>query len=833
MKEFQESTSSAGAANRFDFLVALDDATRPLIDASQITLAAATQLGRYLHVNRCAYADVESDEDTFNLTGNYTDAVQSIVGRYTFTQFGAECLRLMRAGEPYVVEDSHSDPRTVEVRESYRMTEIRSVICVPLLKSGRFVAAMAVHQKTPRQWLPAEIELVQLVASRCWESIERARVARQLRDARDRLQAALSAGEIATWVWHMDQGLIVGDSSLAALFGQQSEEITLTIDDYLQVVHPEDIAELREATQRCIDGTTDKLDADYRFILQDGSVRFMTSRGRAETDGAGRKSRMAGVLLDVTSRKRVEEELRTFDRQLKELNQTLERKVQERTEELLRSERQFAQLVEGVTDCAIYMLDREGYVSSWNTGAERIKGYTAEEIIGRHFSEFYVAEDRAAGFPARSLAAVASSGKFESEGWRVRKDGTRFWASVLIDPIYDSHRRLLGYVKITRDMTERRAMQEQLNQSQKMEAIGQLTGGVAHDFNNLLTVIIGNLDTIVRNAPEQSKLRRAAEHATRGAERAALLTQQLLAFARRQSLNPKPTDVNVLVASMSDMIGRALPESIEMRTVLTQGVWSVEVDANQLENALLNLAVNARDAMPNGGQLTIETSNFAVDAEYVRRFAEPAVGEYAVISVSDTGSGMSEDVIARAFDPFFTTKPIGQGTGLGLSQVFGFVKQSGGHVRLYSEVGAGTTARIYLPRLSSAAHADTVEPIPQLAPGDPRIRILVVDDEEDVRAYSVECLSEVGFTVYEAKDGPAALAFLAEHPEVQLLFSDVGLPGMSGRELAEQALVLRPHLRVLFTTGYARNAVFHGARLDAGVDLLAKPFTRAQLVEHV
>jgi PAS domain S-box-containing protein len=521
-------------------------------------------------------------------------------------------------------------------------------------------------------------------------------------------------------------------------------------------------------------------------------------------------------------------------RQLQQLNQTLEEKVAERTAALERSEELFQQLVTGITDCAIYMLDPMGKIVSWNPGAERIKGYTAAEVIGRHFSLFYAEEDRAQGVPQQALSTAAARGKYEAEAWRIRKDGTRFWANVLIDPIHGANGALVGFAKITRDMTERRAMQEQLHQSQKMEAIGQLTGGVAHDFNNLLTVILGNLDTIARHIPaDEARLRRAADQATRGAQRAATLTQQLLAFSRRQPLNPKPTDVNRLVTGVSELIRRTLNENIAIETVLAGGLWRIEVDAHQLESALLNLAVNSRDAMPAGGKLTIETANAHLDDEYAARFAEISPGQYVVICMSDTGSGMSSEVLRHAFDPFYTTKPIGKGTGLGLSQVFGFVKQSGGHIKLYSEVGEGTTAKIYLPRLSGEAVADEAEESITAARGHRSETILVVEDDDDVRIYSTESLRELGFSVLEACDGPSALRILEHHPEVQLLFTDVGLPGINGRQLVEEARERRPALKVLFTSGYARNAIVHQGRLDQGVELLTKPFTRAQLATRV
>jgi PAS domain S-box-containing protein len=517
-----------------------------------------------------------------------------------------------------------------------------------------------------------------------------------------------------------------------------------------------------------------------------------------------------------------------------QLNDELEQRVAERTRELSRSELQFKELVSGVVDYAIYMLDIDGHIVSWNAGAERIKGYSKSEAIGKHFSMFYTPEDREKRVPWHALTVAETLGKYEAEAWRVRKDGQRFWASVVIDAIYNEAGAVVGFAKVTRDLTERRAIEEQLRQSQKMEAIGQLTGGVAHDFNNLLTVIVGNLETIWRHAPaEDGKLRRAIDQVTRGAQRAVTLTQQLLAFSRRQPLNPKPTDVNRLVAGMSDLIRRTIGENIAVETVLAGGLWRVEIDAHQLESALLNLAVNARDAMPDGGKLTIETANTHLDEGYAGKYPELLPGQYVVMCVTDTGTGMSADVIAHAFEPFYTTKPIGQGTGLGLSQVYGFVKQSGGHIKLYSEVGQGTTAKIYLPRLTAAG--DEEQETAFLAPptGGRHEVILVVEDDDDVRLFTSESLRDLGFTVLETNDGPSALKQLERHPEVQLIFTDVGLPGMNGAQLVAAARALRPDIKVLFTTGYARNAIVHQGRLDPGIELITKPFTRVQLSSRI
>jgi len=534
---------------------------------------------------------------------------------------------------------------------------------------------------------------------------------------------------------------------------------------------------------------------------------------------------------ELSARQGVEQELR-------QVNETLEQRIEDRARQLADTEHRFRLLIESVTDYAIYMLDPSGHIVNWNPGARRIKGYTRDEVMGQHFGRFYTDEEREEGVPARALKAASELGKYEAEGWRVRKDGSRFWASVVINAVRSADGALIGFAKVTRDLTERRAAEEQLRQAQKMEGIGQLTGGIAHDFNNLLTVIIGNLDAMQRHLREPTtdgdRLRRSADYAMRGARRAESLTQRLLAFSRQQPLNPRPVDMARLVGGMSDLLRRSLGESIAIETALAGGLWRVEADPNQLEVAILNLAVNARDAMPNGGKLTLETANVVLDRAYAAGQSEVVPGQYVQLAISDNGSGMTPDVQARAFDPFFTTKDIGHGTGLGLSQVYGFVKQSRGHVKIYSEAGEGTTVKIYLPRFHSEENVEPEKAAADVVGGGSHETILVVEDDEDVRASTTEMLRDLGYSIFEAPNGRVALQFLKAHPEIDLLFTDVGLPGgMNGRQLADTARGLRGNLKVLFASGYARNAIVHDGRLDPGVELIPKPFTRDTLAARV
>jgi PAS domain S-box-containing protein len=511
--------------------------------------------------------------------------------------------------------------------------------------------------------------------------------------------------------------------------------------------------------------------------------------------------------------------------------------------DLLESEQSYRRLVEAVIDYAIFRLDVHGMVATWNIGAQRIKGYTADEIIGQHFSRFYTDEDRACGAPKRALETAARHGRYEAEGWRVRKDGTQFWASVVLDAIYDDDKRLAGFAKVTRDITERyeaqRALketQEQLMASQKMEAVGQLSGGIAHDFNNLMMIVLGNLETVQRQARElagSTNLQRALTNAMRGAQRAAALTSRLLAFSRRQALDPKPLDVNKFIQGAVEFLQRSLGETVQVEAVGAAGLWRIEVDPNHLESALVNLAINARDAMPRGGKLTIEASNVFADDDYVRMNPEIAQGAYVVICVSDSGAGMTRDILNRAFEPFFTTKEPGQGTGLGLSQVYGFVKQSGGHIKIYSEPGEGTSVKMYFPRMIRDS-IDEEEPENVVAEGESGETILVVEDDDDLRAYLVEILRGLKYSVLSAPTGQAALTTLIQDEKrVDLLLTDVVMPGMNGRELARKAQALRPGLPVLYMSGYSRNAIVHHGRLDGGVDVVQKPLTQSQLATRI
>ena len=506
---------------------------------------------------------------------------------------------------------------------------------------------------------------------------------------------------------------------------------------------------------------------------------------------------------------------------------------------LRESQELFRLLVQSVTDYAIYMLDAGGHVASWNAGAQRIKGYSPEEIVGRHFSNFYTEADRAAGLPRVGLETATREGRWEHEGQRVRKDGTTFWAHVVIDAIRDDDGKLVGFAKVTRDISERReaeaalhAAQATMIRSQKLEAIGQLTGGVAHDFNNLLQVISGNLQLLSKDIAGNVRAEMRVQSALAGVARGSKLASQLLAFARRQPLEPRVVNVGRLLKGMDEMLRRALGGEIEVETVVAGGLWNSLVDPDQLENAVLNLAINARDAMNGEGRLTIEASNAFLDDEYVRQHDELSAGQYVMIAVTDTGAGISPDILERVYEPFFTTKAEDKGTGLGLAMVYGFLKQSGGHVKIYSEVGAGTTVKLYFPREASSEDALIAAPSGEVQGGEETI--LVVEDDDEVREVAVSMLAELGYRVVKARDAASALVVVDSGIPIDLIFTDVMMPGtLRSPDLARKAKERLPNLAVLFTSGYTQNAIVHGGRLDPGVDLLAKPYTREALARKI
>jgi PAS domain S-box-containing protein len=548
-----------------------------------------------------------------------------------------------------------------------------------------------------------------------------------------------------------------------------------------------------------------KFEAEGWRIRKDGT-RFWTSVVIDSLyDTGGRHIGFAKVTRDITERKQAQEALRE-------------------------SEQRFRMLVQGVTDYAIYMLSPTGEVTNWNAGAQRIKGYEAEEVLGTSFARFHTIEDRDAGLPAKALATAAKEGRFEREGWRVRKDGSRFWAHVVIDAIYNDDGTLAGFAKITRDITEKKKAAEELEKanaalfhSQKLEAIGQLTGGIAHDFNNLLSVIVSALEVLPLKTRDSADLK-IVESMRRAVDRGANLTQQLLSFARQQPLKSEKNSVNNIIRGFETVLRRAVNSTISFNLDLTPKISAVYVDAARLETALLNLVVNARDAMPNGGSLVIASSEIRLTAKEVSGLD---AGSYIRVSITDTGCGMTPQVAARAFEPFFTTKEIGKGTGLGLSQVYGFIAQSGGSATVSSIVGEGTRINIFLPALTETVE----EQVPEVINTD---KALVVDDEPDVLEIAAALFRSIGYEVCTASNGKDALEVLRHTKDISVLFSDVMMPnGMSGIELAQHVRELYPEVKILLASGYPLPALKAQHMNIDEFPFMNKPYRLAELAKKL
>jgi PAS domain S-box-containing protein len=619
-----------------------------------------------------------------------------------------------------------------------------------------------------------------------------------------------------------------------AVHGLPPDAANETHEDWVRRIHPED----REATERkfreAIASNVRDYTVRYRIIRpSDGETRCISVRSTIERDEQGRAVRLIGAHTDITEQvmaeqalRQSEEQYRKLADQLADLNATLAQRVEERTKERDR--------IWNVSQDLLLVADRNGVWRTVNPAWTRTLGWSEAELLNRTSEWLQHPDDReATQAQVGGLGARESTVRFES---RFRhKDGTYRWLSWTGVSDQDHIYAVARDVTAEKAAAERlKATEEALLQSQKMEAVGQLTGGIAHDFNNLLTGIVGSLDLLQTrlNQGRTENVARYINAAMTSANRAAALTHRLLAFARRQPLMPKGVDVNHLVMSLEDLLRRTIGETIDLKIAASNDLWHTLCDPNQLESALLNLAINARDAMPNGGRLTVSTANASFESVTADT---PALspGDYICIDVTDTGTGMSAEVAGRAFDPFFTTKPIGQGTGLGLSMIYGFARQSNGHATIESKLGQGTSVRLYLPRHRGAAAAGRASVARIADHARTGETVLVVEDEAVVRGVILEMLTEQGYRTLEAVDGPSGLNILRSGQRVDLLVTDVGLPGMNGRQLADQARETRPGLKVLFITGYAENAVISDGFLQPGMEMITKPFDLDHLAQRI
>ena len=639
-----------------------------------------------------------------------------------------------------------------------------------------------------------------------------------------------AAGSCGTWDWDFTTDNLYVDERFADLYsidlGKLKAGQGLPGKTFFGAIHPDDQSRIRIAVEGIRNGA-ELFTKEFRVVRPDNSVHWMHGRGQTQRDSSDRPVRFTGLLIDVTERKRIEERLR--------ISQSAGRiGTFEYTDGFATAtvSAEFCNLL-GLHPAATLPVITINGVLRDDDGGWILPDSEHRAAIPDNFDgEFQIirASDGAPRWIARRGEIVR-----EGDGRGYRMVGVIY--DITSAKGQEAALRTLNETlesRVEAAVAERQEAEEALRQAQKMEAVGQLTGGIAHDFNNLLTIIIGNVDTVLRRLDNavDPKSRRSLENALKGAERAASLTQRLLAFSRRQPLEPKLIDVAKLLAGMSELLTRSISEAISIKISSDPSIWAVEADSHQLENAILNLAVNARDAMPDGGRLEISARNASLEYSPRGIDEEIAPGAYVSISVGDTGGGIPPEIVRRVFDPFFTTKEVGKGTGLGLSMVYGFVKQSGGHVQIETVPGEGTCVTIYLPASLDGAIAAGEGPEAPVRRGRSIESILVVEDDDDVRAYTVGVLRELGYRVHEANDGDSALKRL-EQEKVQLLLTDVVMPEMSGRELAGAARKLQPDVRVLYASGYTRETIMRDGRLEPGIDFLAKPFTYATLSEKI
>ncbi|WP_027923787.1 PAS domain-containing sensor histidine kinase [Pseudomonas sp. URMO17WK12:I12] len=683
------------------------------------------------------------------------------------------------------------------------------------------------------------------------ETNERRRIALELeqrsaaslkaqRETEQRLQLALAATDsVGTWDWDIGEDRFLADAHFAQLHGiDPALAGELPISAYLQGVHPEDRAMIARSIKHCITHGTEYAE-EYRLLQPDGQLSWVFARGRCYKDHHGRPMRFLGAALDLTERKRTEQALRQSQTELQLIINAM------------------PILISYVDSEERFRLNNSAYLDWYGLTPQELYGKTIREVLGdeayalraEHIAEaltgkpccFSISTPHRDGSLRHALmnylprhgADGAVNGFYifvidETER-KQTEEALRNLNETLEERVAARTQQLAeANQRLQNEMVERERAEDALRHAQKMEAVGQLTGGIAHDFNNMLTGIIGSLDLMQRYIADgrTHEISRFTEAAVSSANRAAALTHRLLAFSRRQSLDRKPLNANELVRSLEDLLSRTTGDHIELNLQLADEVWPISTDVSQLENALLNLVINARDAMPDGGQLLIETSNVYLDGTDITTLEPVKAGDYVMIAVSDNGTGMTPSVLAKAFDPFFTTKPIGQGTGLGLSMIYGFAQQSGGHVSLFSLPGKGTSVRLYLPRLHAMEPENVLVPVTGEAPaaiaGE---TVVLVEDDPAVRMLVLDLLNELGYHAHEAEDAKTALPLLESDLRVDLLVTDVGLPGMNGRQLAEIARQHRPDLKVLFMTGYAETAAERQGFLEEGMDMVAKPFS--------
>ncbi|GJD55592.1 PAS domain S-box protein [Methylobacterium dankookense] len=799
-------------------LIDLGDRLRTCPDTASMAHVAAEVMASTLGLDRAGYGTVDETLEHIEIERDWTaPGVPSVAGRHRFDDYG-DVRAGLEEGREIVIPDVTTDPRTAGNPGPLLAIGVRALINVPVLEHGRIVALFFLHDRQVRDWRTDKLAFVRDVAERTRAAIERFRAEARRRESEEQFRVFAQAMPNHVWAADANGGLYWFNEQVYAYSGAAPGGLDGTA--WASIVHPDDVEAAGRAWAAAL-ASGANYETEFRIRRADGTYRWFLVRAEPIRGAEGFITRWIGTNTDIEDRRRAVA-------QLERLNETLEQQVGERTRDRDRMWR--------LSTDVMLVADFQARIEAVNPAWTTLFGWSGAELVGGDFMSLVHPDDVAPTLAeVGKLAQGITTLRFENR-YRA-KDGSYRWLSWTAVPDERFIHAVGRDVQAEKEAAEALARTEAaLRQAQKMEAVGQLTGGIAHDFNNLLTGISGSLE-LMQTRMSQGRLTDLDRYMTAAqgaAKRAAALTHRLLAFSRRQTLDPKPTNVNALIHGMEELIRRTVGPAIHIEVVGAAGLWPALVDPPQLENALLNLCINARDAMPDGGRITVETANKWLDERAARERDLPP-GQYLSLCVTDTGTGMTPDVIARAFDPFFTTKPTGQGTGLGLSMIYGFARQSGGQVRIYSEVGQGTTMCIYLPRHYGVAEG--AEGLPDLASA-PRAEqgetVLIVDDEPSIRMLVTEVLEDLGYTAVEAADAASGLKVLQSDVRIDLLVTDVGLPGgMNGRQMADAGRVNRPGLKVLFITGYAENAAVGNGHLEPGMAVLTKPFVMEALASRI
>jgi PAS domain S-box-containing protein len=821
---------------RQNFLLQLSDALRMLAEPARIEVEATRILGEFLGANRVAYAEVQNDEIVVN--HDYVRDIPSMKGRYPRSAFGSQVSKAMLTSGTYQADHLQDDPALPESeREAWRRIGCASYVAVTLVKENQFNAVFAVHSATPRAWTPTEVAIVTEVADRIWSAVERARAESALRKREQELARVQRIGGVGGFDVDVLNGLTGRRSpEYLNLHGLPPHVVTETHDEWARRVHAEDRVRAERALLEALSGTGSVYESEYRIVRPcDNQIRWLSAVADIERDEHGRAVRLIGAHIDITERKRVDAELEESERRLRGLLEGLPQLVWRAHPqgEWTWTSPQWTAFTGLAADrshgmgwlAALPEADRGVARAAWRDAD--VRGSLDFHHRLRHAG---TGQDR--WFHSRALAVHDAQGALvEWLGTSTDVDEQVRASEALTRSSEELERRVaqrtadlqqaLGTLR--READERRRVEERLLQSEKLKAIGQLSGGIAHDFNNLLQVLTTGLEVMRRNLErgQVADLRKDIERAQRATRRAAALTQRLLAFGRQQHLSPRPVTFDQVARDIEEMVRRTVGPGVQVDLQLHASDWLVECDVGQMESALLNLCVNARDAMPDGGWLTISTAELTLTPEEALHIADAHPGRYACIAVSDTGVGMSEDLQGRVFEPFFTTKPQGRGTGLGLSQIYGFVRQSGGLIHLHSRSGEGTTVRLMLPFHSHAREEEGAD-------DSGRRTVLLVEDEDDVREITASTLRTFGYKVLEAGDGPTALRLVKSAARVDALVCDYGLPGgMNGQQVIDAIHELQPAVATILATAYAAGLI------RPGVTVLRKPFEIQDLASRL